>query len=54
MVVGEAEAAWPGVRVALLLPEQAAGADAFRAAGWRVFTGTEDGAGIVAALAEES
>ena len=51
-VVAEAEAAWPAVRVALLLAEQEAGADAFRAAGWRVFAGT-DGAGIVAALAEE-
>ena len=53
-VVAEAEAAWPGSKVAVLLPEQESGADAFREAGWRVFAGTDDRAGIVAALAEES
>ena len=57
-VVAEAEAAWPDLKVAVLLPEQESGADAFREAGWRVFgepgdSETRDGAGIVAALAKE-
>ena len=53
-VVAEAETAWPGRKVAVLLPDQAAGARAFTEAGWRVFVGPEaPGAGIVAALAEE-
>ena len=56
-VIAEAEAAWAGAKVALLLPEQE-GAGAFRGAGWRVFggpddSGTADRAGIVAALSEE-
>ena len=53
-VVAEAEAAWAGAKVALLLPGQEDGAGAFRGAGWRVFGGPDDSAaGIVAVLAEE-
>ena len=57
-VVAEAEAAWLGRKVAVLLPDQLpereTGTDAFTEAGWRVFVGPEAaGAGIVAALAEE-
>ena len=55
-VVAEAEAAWHGAKVAMLLSEQEGGAGAFREAGWRVFVGPDHsggGAGIVAALAEE-